>query len=239
VNERVRDIEKKVPLPENSLLAYPPDIAKNIAIKNLDNEILNRTPEIVDTSWISDKSALVILTFKDPGSPAHTIVAVDLNKNEIDSVEKISWNLNFPLYFNITSNPSGADVYLAKYSPELCGPAPHKPGLDLIGKTPLTYKYEYNETFLPLSGLFSLFSFSSTGFEGESRCIKIYGSENSDISVNIVQEGYFEHIPRTNLTYNIIAKLKPSDKINKGAEFEIFLAITALLMAITMRRNRN
>lgn len=214
---------------------FSPDIAKDIVLKNLDNDLLNRTPEIVDASLFTDEPARAILTFKDPDSPARTIVSVDMDKKTIDSVEKISWNLNFPLYFNITSNPSGAYVYLAKYSPELCGPAPHKPGSDLIGKTPLTYKYEFNETSLPLSGLFSLFSFISTGFESESMCINIYGSENSGVNVNIFQEGYFETVPGTNLTFNINAKLKPSHKINKGAGFEILLAITALLMAITMR----
>lgn len=214
------------------------DIARSIALKNLDEEILNRTPEIVGTSWIIDKPAFVAFKLKDPNSPAHTIVAVDLNNYSIDSVEKNSWQLSFPIYFTITSNPIGADVYLAKHSPELCGPPPYKLSGDFIGKTPFTYKYEYNETFLPYSGLFSLFSFNLSSYEDEFKCITIYRGEGaSELSVSIFSEGYLEHVSRNPPTYNISAELKPLEKRDKKAPaFEIVSLIGVLLLIYFFRR---
>jgi len=136
-------------------------IAESIALRKLGSESFNITPELAEASWIINNPGIVVLNFKDPESPAHALVTVNLRNHSLESVEKKYWfQPSFPIFFNITSNPEGADIYLAKGGlGDLCGGQPYKPGGDLIGKTPLRYKYEYNQTFIPFSGLFSLFSF--------------------------------------------------------------------------------
>lgn len=176
------------------------NFARSIALKNLDEEILNKTPEIVETSWIIEKPGFVVLKFKALESPPHTIVTVDLNKNSIDSVEKISWYLNFPIYFTMTSNPSGADVYISKGESDMCGPQPYKKRGVLIGKTPITYEYEYTGDFLPASGLFTLFSFNLTGYEDAFYCEQILNGASG--------------------IQNISVDLKPFDKNKKTRDFE-------------------
>jgi hypothetical protein len=147
---------------------------------------------------------IVVLIFKDPECPAHAVVTVDLRNHSVESVEKKYWfQPSFPIYFNITSNPDGADVYHAKGGlGDLCGGPPYKLGGDLIGKTPLIYKYEYNQAFLPLSGLFSLFSFNLAGYEDAFKCINIYGGESAgELSVSIYQDGSLEPVSEAPLSY--------------------------------------
>jgi len=216
-------------VPDNYL-----SIAESIAFRKLENESLNRTPELADASWIINRPGIVVLIFKDPESPANADVKVDLRNRSVESVEKKYWfQPSFPIYFNITSNPEGVDVYLAKGGlGDLCGGPPYKLGGDLIGKTPLTYKYEYNQTFIPFSGLFSLFSYNLTGYEDAFKCINIYGGESaSELSVSIHQEGSLEPVSEAPLTYNISAGLRTKEKINKEASgFEFVFPIGAFLL---------
>ncbi|MBU4222212.1 MAG: hypothetical protein KKD46_06110 [Euryarchaeota archaeon] len=216
-------------VPDNYL-----SIAESIAFRKLENESLNRTPELADASWIINRPGIVVLIFKDPESPANADVKVDLRNRSVESVEKKYWfQPSFPIYFNITSNPEGVDVYLAKGGlGDLCGGPPYKLGGDLIGKTPLTYKYEYNQTFMPFSGLFSLFSFNLAGYEDTFKCINIYGGENaSKLSVSIHKEGSLEPVSEAPLTYNISAGLKPKKKINIDVPgFEFVFPIGAFLL---------
>jgi len=209
-------------------------IAESIAFRKLENESLNRTPELADASWIINRPGIVVLIFKDPESPANADVKVDLRNRSVESVEKKYWfQPSFPIYFNITSNPDGADVYLAKGGlGDLCGGQPYKLWGDHIGKTPLTYKYEYNQTFMPFSGLFSLFSFNLTGYEDTFKCINIYGGESaSKLSVSIHQEGSLEPVSEAPLTYNISEGLKPKKKINIDVPgFEFVFPIGAFLL---------
>lgn len=143
-----------------------------------------------------------------------------------------SYNPLFPVYFTITSNPTGADVYLVKGGlGDCCGGPPSKVWGDFIGKTPLTYKYEYNETFLPFSGLFFLLFFNLTDHESAFKCINIAG--NYEIWLSVSSQGYLEPASRTPfiynisygkylepasetpLTYNISVELRPIEKIDK------------------------
>lgn len=216
-------------VPDNYL-----SIAESIAFRKLENESLNRTPELADASWIINRPGIVVLIFKDPESPANADVKVDLRNRSVESVEKKYWfQPSFPIYFNITSNPEGVDVYLAKGGlGDLCGGPPYKLGGDLIGKTPLTYKYEYDQTFMPFSGLFSLFSYNLTGYEDAFKCINIYGGESaSELSVSTHQEGSMEPVSEAPLTYNISAGLRTKEKINKEASgFEFVFPIGAFLL---------
>lgn len=209
-------------------------IAESIALKKLESESLNRTTELAEASWIINRPGIVVLKFKDPESPANADVTVDLRNHSVDSVEKKYWyQPSFPIYFNITSNPDGADVYLAKGGlGDLCGGPPYKLWGDYIGKTPLTYKYEYNQTFIPFSGLFSLFSFNLTGYEDTFKCINIYGGESaSELSVSIHQEGSLEPVSEAPLTYNISAGLKTEKKINRDVPgFEFVFPIGAFFL---------
>lgn len=209
-------------------------IAKGIALKKMDSESLNRTPELTEASWIINRPGMVVLKLKDPKSPAHAVVTVDLRNHSVYSVEKKYWfQPSFPIFFNITSNPDGADVYLAKGGlGDLCGGPPYKLGGDLIGKTPLTYKYEYDQTFMPFSGLFSLFSFNLTGYEDAFKCINIYGGESAgELSVSIHQEGSLEPVLEAPLTYNISAGLKPQNEINRDVSgFDFVFPVGAFLL---------
>jgi hypothetical protein len=207
------------------------DIAKKIVFKNLDNEILNRTPVIVDTYWIADKHGFVVIKLKDPDSPAHTLITVDINNYSIESIEKKYWQLTFPIFFTITSNPNGSDVYLEKYSPELCGPSPYEHIGDLIGRTPFVYQYEYNETGIPASGLFSLFSFNATGYEDEFRCININGGDR-ELMVSVLSDGVMELISVKPLMYNISADLKPRKNTGIPAFEGVYLICDLVLIYI-------
>ncbi|HUV82932.1 MAG TPA: hypothetical protein VMW53_07660 [archaeon] len=204
------------------------DIAKKIGFKNLDNEILNRTPVIVDTYWIADKHGFVVIKLKDPDSPAHTLITVDINNYSIESIEKKYWQLTFPIFFSITSNPNSSDVYLEKYSPELCGPPPYKHIGEHIGRTPFVYQYEYNENGIPASGLFSLLSFNTTGYEDEFRCININGGDG-ELMVSVLSDRVMEPVSVKPLMYNFSADLKPHKNTVIPA-FEGVYSICALVL---------
>ncbi len=208
-------------------------IAESIALKKLGSESLNKTFELAEASWIINRPGIVVLKIKDPESPAHAVVTVDLRNRSVESVEKKYWfQLSFPIFFNITSNPDGADVYFAKGGlGDMCGGQPYKPVGDLIGKTPLRYKYEYNQTFIPFSGLFSLFSFNLTGYEDAFKCVNINGGESADgLSVSIYPDGSLEPVSEAPLSYNISAGLKPKKKINIVPGFEVVFPIGAFLL---------
>lgn len=214
-------------------------IAKSIALKTMESLSLNMTPELAEASWRINNPGIVVLKFKIPESPAHAVVTVDLRNRSVESVEKKYWfQPSFPIFFNITSNPDGAEVYLAKGSlGDLCGGQPYKLSGDFIGKTPLTYKYEYNQTFIPSSGLFSMFSFKSTGYEDAFKCVNINGGENAgELSVSIYPDGSLEPVSEAPLSYNISAWLKPEKKINVPGFGFVFPVVSFLLAYLLVSR---
>ncbi|MCG7850033.1 MAG: hypothetical protein MIO93_12775, partial [ANME-2 cluster archaeon] len=112
--------------------------------------------------------------------------------------------------------------------PELCGPSPYEHIGDHIGMTPFVYRYEYNETGIPASGLFSLFSFNATGYEDEFRCININGGDG-ELMVSVLSDGVMELISVKPLMYNISADLKPHKNTGIPA-FEGVYSICALVL---------
>lgn len=73
------------------------EIGKEIALKNLDDRIRARTPEVTDSKWIMESNGTIVLTFKNPDGSEITDVTLNLNEEKITNIEKHYWGETFNL----------------------------------------------------------------------------------------------------------------------------------------------
>lgn len=100
-------------------LALVPDkyveLGKDIVLKNLDENIQKRTPEIAGSKWIMDENGSIVLEFKGQDNSAITYVTLDLNEKGIKNVEKHYWgeifNLSIIEAFDNPQSETGYDAY--------------------------------------------------------------------------------------------------------------------------------